>query len=191
MMALPGAGRVAAAGSRTSVGRSTPEPIPDEVSRSRPARADAGAVAAVATASGSPRFSAAAGAMRTPSTASAPAAAQARCATTPRAMRVHSGLSVRAGRRRGHSSLGPIESRTTGSKVADTTTLISGMSMAASPMLRRNGTVVSASAARLTVTVMPENKTARPAVAVAVSTAAWLSRPLPRSSRHRVTMSSA
>ena len=69
--------------------------------------------------------------------------------------------------------------------------LISGMSMAARPMLRRNGTLVRASAARLTATVMPENSTELPAVAEARSTAARLSSPRPRSSRHRVTMSSA
>ena len=78
----------------------------------------------------------------------------------------------------------------TGSRVVETATLSRGMSIPARPMLRRNGTDVSASAARLTVTVMPENRTERPAVADAASTAARLSWPSARSSRHRVTMSS-
>ena len=39
-------------------------------------------------------------------------------------------------------------------------------------------------------TVSPENTTARPAWFIASSTAAWLSRPAARSSRHRLTTSS-
>jgi hypothetical protein len=52
----------------------------------------------------------------------------------------------------------------TGSGVADTPMLMSGIGSPARPMLRRNGTVVSARAARLTATVIPENRTERPAV---------------------------
>jgi hypothetical protein len=55
-------------------------------------------------------------------------------------MLVHSGLRVRAGLRRGHSSRGPIPSRMMGSSVAETAMLISGISSPASPMLRRKGT---------------------------------------------------
>ena len=165
--------------------------MPEVTRASRPARALAVAVAAVAVACGSPRLSVKTGAISTARMASAPAADHPGRAVTRRAIAVHSGLTVRAGRRRGHSSAGPAASSTTGSRVAETAMLISGMSMAARPMLRRNGTLVRASAARLTATVMPENSTELPAVADARSTAARLSRPRPRSSRHRVTMSSA
>jgi hypothetical protein len=173
------------------VGRSAPGPMPEETRAFRPVRAPAGAVAAVAVACGWPRLSEKTGAMSTARTAMAPAADQPGRATTPRAVRVHSGLTVRAGLRRGHSSRGPSASSSTGRRVTETKMLISGMSMAARPMLRRNGTLVRASAARLTVTVTPENRTERPAVADARSTASRLPRPRPRSSRQRVTMSSA
>ena len=186
-----GAGAGALSGSRISVGRSTPGPMPEEMRASSPARAPAGAVAAAAVAWGCPRLSEKTGMTRTARTASAPAAAHPGRAVTRRAIRVHSGLTVRAGRRRGHSRAGPAASSITGRSVADTAMLSSGISMAARPMLRRNGTLVRASAARLTATVMPEYSTEFPAVAEALSTAARLPRPRPRSSRQRVTMSSA
>lgn len=90
-----------------------------------------------------------------------------------------------------HSSRGPAWSRMTGRRVVDTATLISGTSRPARPMLRRNGTGVNASAARLTVTVIPEKTTELPAVAAATMTASRLDRPAARSSRQRVTTSSA
>src|SRR6201995_2486486 len=104
--------------------------------------------------------------------ASAPAADHPGGGVTRQAIAVHSGLTVRGGRRRGHSSAGPAASSTTGSRGAEAAMLISGMSIAARPMLRRNGALVRASADRLTATVIPENSTELPAVADARSTAA-------------------
>jgi len=67
-------------------------------------------------------------------------------------------------------------------------TLMTGISNPVNPTLRRNGTGSAISAAKLTATVMPENSTDRPAVAIAAWTASTLSAPRPRSSRQRVTM---
>jgi hypothetical protein len=58
-------------------------------------------------------------------------------------------------------------------------------------MLRRNGSGSTTSASRPTATVVPENTTARPAVPIAEITASSPSRPFSRSSRHRMTISSA
>ncbi len=70
-------------------------------------------------------------------------------------------------------------------------TLSTGMSRPVYPTLRRNGTGMAISAARLTATVMPENNTERPAVSRAMRTASSGEAPLPRSSRQRVTISKA
>ncbi|SKZ38585.1 Uncharacterised protein [Mycobacteroides abscessus subsp. abscessus] len=85
----------------------------------------------------------------------------------------------------------PATDSSAGTNVSAATTLISGMSSPVNPILRRNGTGRAISAARLTATVMPENSTARPAVARVCSTACSPSYPLPRASRHRVTIRSA
>jgi hypothetical protein len=58
-------------------------------------------------------------------------------------------------------------------------------------MLRRNGSGSAISANRPTATVVPENTTARPAVAIAAVTASSFSAPFSRSSRQRTTTSSA
>jgi hypothetical protein len=70
-------------------------------------------------------------------------------------------------------------------------TLTTGMSRPVNPTLRRKGTGSAISAARLIATVTPENRTDRPAVASARSTAWTLPAPRPRSSRQRVTINSA
>jgi len=105
-------------------------------------------------------------------------------------MRVHSLLTVVAGFFRGHSRRVPMVSSMTGSRVVETATLMRAMSSPARPMLRRKGTEVSASAAKLTATVIPENNTECPAVRAAVSTASEMARPFERSSLQRVTMRS-
>lgn len=68
--------------------------------------------------------------------------------------------------------------------------LITGITMPPKPMLLIRGTSTTTSATRLTVTVIPEASTARPAVATAVTTASSFDRPRARSSRQRETTSS-
>ena len=77
-----------------------------------------------------------------------------------------------------------------GSRVRTADTLTSGMSMPATPMLRRAGTGTMSNASRLIATVNPDANTAWPAVFIATTTASSLLRPCARSSRHRETRSS-
>jgi hypothetical protein len=80
--------------------------------------------------------------------------------------------------------------RIAGVRLSVAATLASGISAPPMPTLRMNGTGNASSASRPIPTVTPLNTTERPAVAIAATTASWLSRPACRSSRHRVTTSS-
>ena len=117
-------------------------------------------------------------------------AAGHRCRYTPRAQAENSRLADRSVRSRGQSSRGPAVARMTGSSVIATTTDTSGTSTPAKPTLRSIGTGSTISDSSPMPTVSPENTTDRPACAIAAATAASLSRPAARSSRHRVTTSS-
>ena len=72
-----------------------------------------------------------------------------------------------------------------------TATLTSGMNMPAMPMLRRNGIGRITSASSAIATVVPLNTTDQPAWAIAFSTASSPVAPFSRSSRQRITTSSA
>ncbi len=113
-----------------------------------------------------------------------------RCRITQRDRRSQVRLTGGRSLRRGHTSRGPIDASRAGSSVTEVATLSSGMSSPPSPMLRRNGNGTKTSAASDTATVTPLNTTDRPAVAIAVRTAASLSAPFARSSRQRMTISS-
>ncbi len=67
---------------------------------------------------------------------------------------------------------------------------MSGIIIPAYPIERNPGTGNTTSAIRPIATVRPESTTARPAVAIAITTASWFSCPCARSSRQRVTISS-
>ncbi len=86
---------------------------------------------------------------------------------------------------------GPTVASSTGSSVMATAMDTNGMKKPATAMFRRNGTGTTSTASRLIATVNPENTTARPAAPTALRTAVGLSAPLSRSSRQRVTTSSA
>jgi hypothetical protein len=90
----------------------------------------------------------------------------------------------------GQSIRAPIAARVAGRSVSETATETSGINIPPTPMLRIAGTGSTISATRPIPTVTPESSTARPAVATAATTASWFVRPLARSSRQRVTISS-
>jgi hypothetical protein len=131
------------------------------------------------------------GVARPASTSTLIATAIQRRRTTTVPIRRHSRLSGSVERRCGQSNRGPATSSSAGSKVSAAITLITGISKPVNPTLPKNGTGNTISAAKLTATVVPENNTERPAVAIAVWTASTFSAPRPSSSRQRVTMSSA
>ena len=119
-----------------------------------------------------------------------PAMVSHRCRTTALAIPAQARLGPTVARRRGHVSRGPAALSNAGTKVTDVATLSSGISSPPKPMLRRNGSGTSTSAASDTATVTPLSTTLRPAVVIARRTASSLSRPPARSSRQRVTTSS-
>ena len=77
----------------------------------------------------------------------------------------------------GQSTRGPMLPRIAGVSVNVTSTLATGISAPAMPMLRMNGTGSTTRASRPIATVSPLNSTAWPAVSIAATTASWLSRP--------------
>ena len=164
--------------------------MPAASSCSSPARADPDC--ASASARGLPSSSEKAAAPSATSTADETAAATQRCRTTIRAHAVHPRPARSSRRIRGQSSRGPIVASTTGSSVTATTTLTSGISIPAIPMLRRNGTGRMISASIAIATVVPLNTTAGPAWSIALATASSPVVPLlARSSRQRITTSNA
>ena len=71
----------------------------------------------------------------------------------------------------------PSFARTTGNNVTATITLISGISIPAYPIERRNGSGSTIIASKPIATVVPLNTTARPAVCIARTTASSPSKP--------------
>lgn len=63
--------------------------------------------------------------------------------------------------------------RSAGSRVADAAIDTSGTSSPPMPIDRMNGSGMSTSSASPTATVAPENRVARPAVAIVVRRASW------------------
>ncbi len=117
-------------------------------------------------------------------------AAIERWRTIRRAQAVQARLAWASLRTRGQSTLGPMPPSRAGSRVRLTATETTGMSIPPMPTLRSPGTGSTTRAIRPMPTVRPLSAIARPAVATAMVTAVWLSAPLARSSRHRVTSSS-
>jgi hypothetical protein len=167
----------------------SPAPIPDVSSRVIAAPASPPFDASDALV-GWPSRNPSTGAASTSSTTTASAAAHHRRRTTSVPIRRHRRLSGSVDRRCGQSSRRPAVSSSAASNVSAASTLITGISRPVKPTLRRNGTGRAISAARLTATVTPEKNTARPADAIARSTASAGDAPSPRSSRQRVTISS-
>ena len=117
-------------------------------------------------------------------------AAIERWRTMRRAQAVQARLACCSWRSRGQSTRGPMPPSRAGRRVRLTATETTGMSMPPMPTLRRPGTGSTTRAIRPMPTVRPLSAITRPAVAIAMVTAVWLSAPLARSSRQRVTSSS-
>ncbi len=176
---------------RTSAsnGDSGPWPMPAASSFSRPARAAPDW--ASESARGLPSSIEKAATQSATSAAPDAAAAAQRWRTTRSAHAVQKRPARSPPRARRRSSLGPAVLSTTGSSVSATATLTSGMNMPAKPMLRRKGTGSTTSASSAIATVVPLKTTARPACTIAFSTASSSEAPCARSSRQRITTSSA
>jgi hypothetical protein len=172
----------------TSMGASTPTGIPACSSRTTPWRAEPFCDSEFTLASPTLRPRAAMPSATRIATPAAAASQRRRTMTVPQAVQPRLGLA--SCRSRGHSRRRPMPASTAGTSVSVTATLISGISMPPMPMLRMNGIGSAISASRPRATVTPLKMMARPAVAIAVCRAAWLSLPRATSSRQRVISSS-
>ena len=83
----------------------------------------------------------------------------------------------------------PSTDRSAGSSVTEAAIETSGISTPPAPIERMNGSGMNSSAASPMATVRPENRVARPAVLIVVSSASWTSLPELSSSRKRNTTS--
>jgi hypothetical protein len=176
------------AGASTSIGDSEPVPIPARSSATTPARASPWL--AIASAAGLPNWIVVAAASSPASTPIPASAASARWRTTIRPQASQPRLARSSRRIRGQSSRGPTVARITGNSVTATATEITGISIPATPTDRKNETGNTTSANSPIATVKPLNVTARPAVAIARTTASPPSAPFARSSRQRTMINS-